>query len=483
MTTAPPRSLRVVQPHVQLMDPHLCNDDRSALSLQAALYDPLVRRVDAERFAPALATSWRVSDDACTWVFELRDQVRAHDGEPFTPDDALASLERVRDPSLGGVLGTEGVYASYLADAEYRLSEARDGVRLRVKLARPMADLLDLVCAMPMVPRRAHGRHAGAPVGTGPYRLVRRSHEAVVLARWDGYWGERGRYEELTFRAEPMVEARAGAVQAGSADVATHLSPALAHALTGSHGVEVVARASSTCVVGFFDLLGRPPCSPVHDARVRRALHHASDVDAIVAEVVCGYARRIAAPITERSLGHDKTLQPYAFDPTHARALLAEAGYGDGCDLVFHVPTTLPDEAPALSERLRRQWGEVGVRLKVKAHADRPAYARMVRDKRIGDLCLFDSSPVSSYRLLVEKLQSSVQGLWWQGYANPELDALVEQAAATPATAARRDLYRRAFRLLHDDAPWLSLYAPDLLWLKSVRLSGWEPSVTGLVVA
>ena len=63
-------------------------------------------------------------------MFELRDQVRAHDGEPFTPDDALASLERVRDPGLGGVLGTEGVYASYLADAEYRLSEARDGVRL-----------------------------------------------------------------------------------------------------------------------------------------------------------------------------------------------------------------------------------------------------------------------------------------------------------------------------------------------------------------
>jgi len=479
--TQPARSLRIVQSHVQLDDPHLCNDDSNSLALQGAIYEALVARIDAATFEPALAIEWHVTDDARTWTFTLRPDVVAHDGEGVGADDVIATLERVSDPSLGGVLGTEGVFASYLEGATFEAGTTPDGLAtVRVTLSHPIADLLDLIVDFPVVPRRAQGRHADAPVGTGRYRFVRGDEREVALSRWERHWGATEAYDEVVFAAERDPEARADAVRRGDADVASGLTPALAASLDGAEGVRVVQRPASMCAVFFFNLHPEAHGSPVHDARVRRALHHATDVDAIVATALFGRARRLTGPFTELHLAHDPSVPPYALDPERASALLAEAGYADGCDLTVDVPTRLPDEAQQVAAMLREQWAAVGVRLHVVAHDDRPAYAHMVRAKRIHDLCCFDSGPISSYRVLVEKFQSTVRGPWWQGYANAEVDALIERAAATADTDARRAVYRDAYRLLAHDAPWLFLYSPDKLWVTSERVDGWSPTFQGV---
>ena len=103
----------------------------------------------------------------------------------------------------------------------------------------------------------------------------------------------------------------------------------------------------------------------------------------------------------------------------------------------------------------------------------------MVKAKRIDDACCFDSSPLSTWRVLREKFHAGVAGSWWQGYDNPEVDALLDLAAATVDDARRQALYRRACRLIRDDAPWVFLYSPSLGWGLGPRAAAAEPGIDG----
>lgn len=105
---------------------------------------------------------------------------------------------------------------------------------------------------------------------------------------------------------------------------------------------------------------------------------------------------------------------------------------------------------------------------------DRVAYANRVRQKRVGDLCVFDSSPMSTFRVLVEKIDSRFAGSWWQGYRNPAAETLIDTARTTTSPAARAALYRHIYRLLQADPPWLTLYNHT----RVIALAGDHPGFT-----
>lgn len=113
-------------------------------------------------------------------------------------------------------------------------------------------------------------------------------------------------------------------------------------------------------------------------------------------------------------------------------------------------------------------------------HRDRPAYADMVRAKQIGDLCCFDSSPLSTFRILREKIHSGIKGPWWEGYTNHEVDALIEKAQRTVDQSERQSIYRTAHRMIRNDAPWVFLYRPEVYWAVG-QGTVWEPSWDGIV--
>lgn len=174
-------------------------------------------------------------------------------------------------------------------------------------------------------------------------------------------------------------------------------------------------------------------------------------------------------------------MSAYPHDPVRARSLLAEAGYESGMDLVLDIPATLPDEAPRLAKQMARQYERVGIRTEIKEFSDRPAYAEMVRAKQVHDACCFDSSPLSTYRVLREKFHSVGRGPWWQGYTDPSVDGLIDCAQATVDLNIRRDLYRRAYATISESAPWIFLYNPTLMWGIGPKLGGWTPQLDGLI--
>jgi peptide/nickel transport system substrate-binding protein len=142
----------------------------------------------------------------------------------------------------------------------------------------------------------------------------------------------------------------------------------------------------------------------------------------------------------------------------------------------------MPDEAPRLARMMAEQLGRVGITLEIIEHEDRAAYSEMVREKRINDGAAFDSSPRSTFRVLREKIHSGLQGPWWEGYSNEEVDSLIDEAQVTFVDADRQAIYRRIYRLVRDDAPWIFLYRPTRYWGVAPTLEDWEPRADGLLI-
>jgi peptide/nickel transport system substrate-binding protein len=472
---APAAPATVIQSSVALGDPHIVSDSVNRLNILLSIYDALVAIDERGRFQPALAERWTVTDDARTWTFTLRNGVTFHNGDRLRAGDVVASIRRALDPAIGGAFGTQGVLATYLGTAEVL---ALDESTVRIITAEPMADLLDLVSAILIGPERELTALPRTLVGSGPYRIASQSEDHVVLAAHDRYWGQAPRYSEIRFVAQPDARRRVDALLAGEADVAAGIGIEGKRRLAAAAGATAHEHDSGLCIIFMLNAQN----GPCKDRRVRQALNYALDVDAIIAGVVDGAATRLSGYLTPHHFGYNPETPAYPHDPERARRLLTEAGYGNGLTLVVDIPSTMPDEAPALARIMAEQYRKVGITMKVVEHADRAAYSETVRDKKINDACCFDSSPRSTFRVLREKLHSGLRGPWWEGYQNPQVDALIEKAQATVADPERQRIYRQIYAIVRDDAPWVFLYRPTNYWGVRATIAGWTPRPDGLVL-
>jgi peptide/nickel transport system substrate-binding protein len=340
-----------------------------------------------------------------------------------------------------------------------------------------MADLLDLLVNLPIVPAHALGEIALKPVGSGPYRFVDGDRGCVEMRSFPRHWAGTPPLGTVFWKAQPDADQRVAALLEGEADVITGVGQEEKGTIDEADQASVVSHESAMCIV----LMCNAQRGVCTDRRVRQALNYALDVPAIISSVKGGAAHPLSGPLTPLHSGYDSSTEPYAYDPQRARILLDEAGYADGLELTLDIPTSSPDEAPHLAQILARQYADVGVNTTIRTFADRPAYAQMVKGKRIGDACCFDSSPLSTYRILREKFHSGVAGPWWQGYHNSEVNALLEQAWATVDDARHQEIYGRAYRIIRDDAAWVYLYSPTRFWGVGPRARDLTVGIDGLV--
>lgn len=452
----------IAQARLGLHDPHDCTDASDELTVLHAIYDTLVKR-EGQGFVPWLAREWSVSEDARTWTFTLQPDIRFHDGTPCDAAAVADSLERMAREDKGYTLGAPAVWRQFLGGAEL---EALDALRLRVTLIAPMADLLDVLeQGFIVAPSAFEALDAGdhsKQIGSGPYRIAEMTPERITAMRVEGHFGGRPANATVTWLLEPDAATRQAMLESGKVQVANGLDFQASRALGAM-------RHEFLSPVAVIYLLNAAK-GPLADARVRRALSLAVDREAIVETVMQGAARPLRGFVSPNHFGAGQG-GGAQMDREKARALLAEAGHGDGLALEVDCPTRLPDEAERLSAALGAQLEAVGITLKVHVHPEREDYAHMVRRKEIRDLCVFDSSPMSTYRVLYEKIDSRVAGSWWQGYANPRIEALIDEGRVITDRAARAENWRHAYALLQEDPAWLTLYNP----LRVIGIAGEHP--------
>ncbi|WP_299967255.1 ABC transporter substrate-binding protein [uncultured Roseobacter sp.] len=452
----------IAQARLGIHDPHDCTDASDELPILHAVYDTLVRRVGQD-FVPHLADSWEVSEQATVWIFHLRPDVRFHDGSPCDAAAVAQSLERMAREDKGYTLGAPAVWRQFLGGA---LLEIMAPLSLRVTLKAPMADLLDVLeqgfIVAPSVFEALDAGDHRAQCGTGPYRITSIAPDEIRATHTKDHFAGRPANPDITWRLVASAAERLAQLQNGEVQIANALDYEASRALGDS-------RQTFLSPVAIIYLLNAAR-GPLSDARVRRALSLAVDREGLVETVMQGAAQPLRGFVSPNHFGAGKGAGTDT-DRDLARDLLARAGYGEGLTLEVDCPTRLPDEAERLTAALADQLASVGITLNVHVHPEREDYAHMVRRKEIRDMCVFDSSPMSTYRVLYEKIDSRVAGSWWQGYANPEIEALIDRGRVTMDRAARAEIWREAYALLQEDPAWLTLYNP----VRVIGLAGRHP--------
>lgn len=323
------------------------------------IFDPLVSiAADEKTVEPRLAESWTVSDDARTFTFVLRDDVKWQDGKPLTADDVVFTATwAARFPGAyqGQPMAWDQIQgAAEAADGASQLSGAVavDAKTVKFTLAEPNAGFLAQMANAPNVIMPKHlladetdktletSDFVTKPVGTGPFSLSSyKADQYVELAANEDYFGGAPKSDRLIWKILSGNQI-ATQLESGDLDIAFGLPQENRSLLKGASGLELVDNLS----VGMVGLFTRTESPALKDPRVRQALYYGIDRQALIDTVLGGKAERLWNP-PGLSL---KDLETYDFDQDKARSLLAEAGWDKSNELRLVYWKDAPQAGQAL---------------------------------------------------------------------------------------------------------------------------------------
>jgi peptide/nickel transport system substrate-binding protein len=460
----PASELRVALPWTpENLDPTM-NLSSIRAAVGVSIFDSLVGRAADNRIVPQLAESWRLLDDL-TWQFKLRKGVVFHDGEPLNAEAVRFTIERVLDPNQKS--------PNRANIAEIAKVEVLDDFTVNLVTRQPYAALLNRLIDFPIMPPKDTAEKGNAavalrPVGTGPFRfveLVKDDH--LVVEAFDRHWRGAPKIRRIVFKPIPEPFTRAAALRNNEVDLVTTLPPNLARELDRVAGIRV-HRVPSTWII----YLGLNAFKkPLNDVRVRQALNCATDVDAIIKNVLDGNGRRLEGPLTPQMFGFDASIRGYSHDPAKARRLLAEAGYPDGLEITLEAPAGRYQGDKEIAEALGGQWAKAGFKPKVQV-AEWGAYFKRYLSKQFQDAYLLGlGGPMQDSDELYNLVSSKGRGLY---YKNEKVDLLFDQGRSTMDPAKRRKVYSELARVMVEDAAWVYLMQQVDIYASRDRLA-WTP--------
>lgn len=433
--------------------------------------------MDAEgTIHPGLATSYEVSEDAMTWTFTLREGVRFHDGTAFDAEAVRFNVERLLDP------GNAFAYA-FLLDRVDRV-EVLDTHLVRFHLSTPFAPLLTHLTLSstgiqsPTAVQTLGDGYRTQPVGSGPFRFaewVQGQH--VDLVRFDDYWGDAPAIESVRFLFVPESSTRIALLMTGDAHVALPIPPQDIPRLEAAPDIDVNISPSARTIILYFNHTREP----FTDRRVRQALNHAVDKDAIV-EFILGGAARVSDAIISPGIVGYAPIGVYEFDPERARQLLAEAGYPDGFSSRLLCTMGRINMDTQICETIQNMLADVGVDITIETleHATWLSVTRNPPEESIVDIAM------SGWNTVTRDADYALYAVWHSDqwvpgganrsyYANPDVDALLERSRVVADTAEREAIIAEALQVMWDDAHALLLHSDS-------NVSAVRSNVSGVVI-
>src|SRR4051812_42612875 len=306
---------------------------REGLLLARLVYDGLISKDNATgEFKGELASSFKFVDDK-TLDFELRKNVKFHNGQPLTADDVVYTLNLVSSKDYN---------ARYQIAVEWIEKAEKLGdyaVRLHMKSPNPVA-LEMLAGNLPIYPK-AYYEQAGSqgmgvqPVGAGPYKLVELTPgRRYVFERFEDYYdgSPKGRpaIKRVIARILPEANTQYAELINGGLDWIWRVPPDDARNISRQPNIKIQSAEIMRFAYIAMDPQFAGGKSPMADVRVRRALNYAVNKEAIMKALVGGASRVIDSACNPLQFGCATDVPKYPYDPAKAKALLAEAGHPDG---------------------------------------------------------------------------------------------------------------------------------------------------------
>ncbi|MGH3004745.1 MAG: ABC transporter substrate-binding protein [Gaiellaceae bacterium] len=424
---------------------------------------------------PQLAESWEPVGET-QWEFKLRQGVKFHNGEDWNAEAAKANLDVLLtiDPPSPVMFRIQ----------PYDSAEVKDEYTLVINTKEPWAmapvGLSEVQFGAPAALQDMGPQaFAQAPVGTGMFRFAEwRKGQEIVLEKNGDYWGEQALIETLRFRGIPDAASRFAALQAGEIHICEDLQIEDVEKAAGASLVVADTPVAQSVLMTPYIIDAKADGHPTADPRVRLAMNHAIDRQAIIDSVLGGYAKLMSGQVTgDDAFGWNSQLSDYPYDPDRAKALLEEAGHGNGVDLgdfFLGEPGEFLKQQD-MFEVLRSQLGEVGIQF----------------TPQVIEYSVFLRKALQEYTLKYWHIggwqyypvQDSAFALMWYdtdaflrtGLGDPNYDKAWRQSNVEFDVDKRRALLEECHQIVHETP------GPVFLW-QHHKLYGVSPKVQGLTV-
>ena len=425
-------------------------------------------------FVPSLATSWEVSDDGITYVFQIREGVNFtasdyHDARALTAEDVAYSLNR------------SGQYSDNARLSMLDKAEATGDLEVTCTLTNACAAFLtaltdagNSIIAQEDVDDYGDSFNRNV-CGTGAFKLVEFSlDERATLEANEEYWLARPNVDTLVFRFITDLTQNANAAVTGEVDIATDLMGEAIATVQASDAVEVLTtQALQISYIRFNsrdEIEGRP--NPLADVNVRRALAMAADWDAIRTalfkydDAVPGYL-----PIPFGSWAYDPSQESLApsYDIEQAMQLMADSGYASGFDISMYV--TNNQARVDLATMLQAYWSVLGVNL-TPVIGEWGSYSDAVCGGKADTYAMSWSwypDPYFFLNNLFASNQTTAIGNG-AGYVNAEVDDLLLKAVQTNDQDERAKYYQQVIEIAMNDCVGVYYAVPNVFYAKNPRV-------------
>ena len=450
---------------------------------------------------PSLARHWEVSADGLTYSFQLRQGVKFHRTEYFSPsrelnaEDVLFSFRRMLDPAQpwhkiaqSGFPHAQSMqWPSLIATLE-----APDPLTVRMTLSRPdstflaslsmgFASIYSAEYAAQLLAAGTPEALNAQPVGTGPFVFKRFQKDAAVrYSANPDYFAGKLAIEQLVFAITPDANVRLQKLRRGECQIALSPKPLDVRAAKDDPALETVGTAAF--MTAFVALNSQHP--PLDQPQVRQAINLAFDKANYLKAVFEDGAQAAAGPYPPSTWGYAAELPGYPHDPDRARALLAEAGLKDGFDTtIWTRPAgSLLNPNPSLgAQLLQADLAKVGIRAQIRVIE----WGELIRRAKAGEHDLLfmgwagDNGDPDNFLTPQFSCAAVQSGTNFARYCDKTLDQLITAGKATPEQAERSKLYREAQRLIQQQALWLPLAHPTATTLIRREVQGYSASPFG----
>ncbi|WP_371156181.1 ABC transporter substrate-binding protein [Jannaschia sp. 2305UL9-9] len=464
------------------LDPHAQNEGPTH-TLAHQIYEPLIIRDTAGAFQPALATDWAPKeDDPNVWVFNLREGVTFHDGSAFTAEDVVFSFERAKsETSAMKELLTSIVEVRAVDDLTVEF--VTDGPNPILPNNFTNLFMMDKTWTeengVTAVQDMASGETTFAATnvnGTGPYTLVSREPDVrTILEANPDYWGV-GEFPLEVTRIEytPIQNAatRVAALLSGEVDFIQDVPVQDLSRVAETDGLTVKTAPQNRTIFFGMDIgsedLRSAEGNPFSDARVREAMNMAINRDAIKQVVMRGQSQPTGVIMPPFVNGWTEALDAVpSGDIEAAKALMTEAGYGDGFSVQLDCPNDRYVNDEAICQAAVGMLGQIGVNVNLNAQS-KALHFPLIQNEQTDFYMLGWGVPTYDSEYIFNFLVHSKgedRGSWNPtGFSNAEVDELIVSLASETDLEARDAAIARIWEVVNGETLYIPLHHQVLNW-------------------
>jgi len=459
-----------VESEVRNLDLRSTSDANSAHVI--SLFSQSLLRADKNLLPVTDLARTFYSKDHRTFTFELPADATFHDGTTLDCEDVLASFQQAAAPS-------SRIKSSFQTVKEFRCI---DPLHFEIELTAPLARFLMADVSMVRIQPKeiALSSAAAPPIGSGPYRFVRRTYRDLHFERFDGLKRHLNgqvefpyHYKHVIVRTLADTSIRWLSINSGDIDALMNaLSPLRATEAMKSDRVQVFQSEGSTLQYLAVNLRNKK----FVDIRVRQALMHAVDRDAIIRHKLFNMATKATSVFSPANFFHEAKLPVTAFDPHRARQLLSEANQ---LGMEIEIKTSTDPDAVSTVLVIVQQLREAGFNAQIRSYE----FGTFFSDITKGNYEIYSLrwTAVTDPDFLQRIFHSREfpPGRNRVFYSNPKVDALLEAGGREVEIKKRQKLYSDAQFLIAAELPYIPLWYPYNVAVLGASIKGFEAHPTG----